>query len=147
MFDRLWFYLLFPGIPGLILCLSLWQMARARAERTRLPVTDFPRPAGWGLSKRTQDLQETVLFNLIMLLATGVIAAVLFAATSNFFNSFVVGSLGSAWFLWRIARTLPVWSDHKLGLMGEQLVGRSLDQLASDELAGDCTETGSVVSD
>jgi hypothetical protein len=124
-----------PGIPVLAFVVWLkWFVARTE-ERYRRPFDDMPRPAGWSLQNRTIDLMDQVLINMMGGIMVGVISFV--AAPSAKGNSTVMliaGFAACSFMLFRSARLLIRARNHRLGFLGEQVVGQILDRLSSDSI-------------
>jgi hypothetical protein len=124
-----------PGIPAAALFCWMWLFARTRDKCSRRPFDDMPRPAGWSLQNRTNDLMEKVLTNFMM---AGMIGAVVWALSLTAKSSPAIfqglGFVFGSFFIWRSARYVHSYSNHRLGLVGEQVVGQILDRLSSDSI-------------
>jgi len=133
--NSLLYLALVPGIPAFVLlCWMKWFVDR-REQRSRRPFDEMPRPAGWSLQNRTAELMEGFTVQLL----SGFMVAALFWAIASFgkwppapilATSFLACSI----LLYRATRLLLSYSNHRLGLLGEQVVGQILDQLATDSV-------------
>lgn len=130
--EKLWFLLLFPGLPtiGCLLWLRWW-VAR-RNKKSRRPFRDMPRPAGWSLQQRTEELANDLLFYLMVISFIGIMAWMLYAMTNSFATAALFGLFASVWPLLQLRKTAHRLANHRLGLLGEQIVGGILDRLSSD---------------
>lgn len=135
MTETLAYLLCVPGIPLAGFFVWLVGFARKTGEETRLPFDAMPRPAGWSLQLRCSDLLEKVQFHLLLGLFSGVIFA--YAASIAKVTpaiSLSIGMIASGAFLFHASRLFLRYRNHRLGLLGEQVVGRLLDHAACDTI-------------
>ena len=135
MFDAFWYILITPGIPTLVFVAWLhWYLAR-RDQRSRRPFEEMQRPAGWSLQNRMSDLMDH--FTMYFLGGFTMATVVSVTAVSNKESTPVmlgIGLLICSVLFYRAGGYVLRYSNHRLGLLGEQVVGRTLDQLASDAI-------------
>ena len=133
--NSLSYLIIVPGIPAAALSAWMWLHVRNREKRSRRPFDEMPRPAGWSLQNRTNALMEEFTMNFM---AAVMIGAVAWALSSSLKSSPALfqglGFIGSSLFFWRSARYIVRFSNHRLGLVGEQIVGQILDRLSSDSI-------------
>jgi len=93
---------------------------------------EMQRPAGWSLQIRQDELNERLLFSVLMMIAGGVIFS-LVATSANKINlpTIVFGIIYSSIMAWRTGSVAILLGHYTLGLRGEQLVGQALDRLSS----------------
>jgi len=95
----------------------------------------MPRPAGWSLQQRTADLMESFTVNLL----GGFVVSAVFWATAALGKASSpmmpgIGFIACSVLFYRATRLILSYSNHRLGLLGGQVVGRILDQLSSDSV-------------
>jgi hypothetical protein len=131
----LWYLAIAPGIPTLLLLVWMKRFAHRRDQRSRRPFEEMPRPAGWSLQQRTADLMESFTVNLL----GGFAVSTTFWAIAAFgkgspYVMLGTGLIACTVLFYRAFRLIWNYSNHRLGLLGEQLVGRILDQLSSESI-------------
>lgn len=132
--ENLWHLLFIPGIPMAVAFLWPVLWAKKRNKRSRRPFNDMPRPAGWSLQERTQDLLLAAMLEGILLITLG-----LFIGLSGHLENpspviIAFATAGSLFFGVRLRNKLIAFANHSLGLQGEQLVGSVLDRLSSESI-------------
>lgn len=131
----LMYLLLVPGIPLAVFCLWIWWFMRRLDKKSRRPFEDMPRPAGWSLQRRTNDLMEEALINaMAAMMAGGIFWAFAHTVTGTPWVILMIGLVACSIMLVRSARFLVRARNHRLGLVGEQVVGQILDGLSSDSI-------------
>jgi hypothetical protein len=135
MLHQLWFLLVVPGLPLGGLLLWMHATARKREQQFRRPFDDMLRPAGWSLQKRTADLWESLSEDMMLCMITAVAAwAVWLSKNDLFWTALILGLISCSFFILRAkSRVIKYW-NHRLGLLGEQVVGLILDRLSSDSI-------------
>ena len=103
-------------------------------RKSRRPFDEMPRPAGWSLQNRTADLMDQVLFNVMVAIMAGVVFCITAQSVKGNPVMMAVGFAVCSIILFRAARLLLRARNHRLGLLGEQVVGQILDQLSSDSI-------------
>ena len=133
MLYQLWFLLIVPGLPIGGLLLWMHATARKREQQFRRPFDDMLRPAGWSLQKRSADIWESMTEDLMacMLAALGA-WAVWLSNKDMFWTALILGLISCSYFTLRAKRWVLEYSNHRLGLLGEQVVGQILDRLSSE---------------
>lgn len=135
MLHQLWFLLVVPCLPlGVLL---LWMRANAlkREQQFRQPFDEMPRPAGWSLQKRADALWESISEDLMACIVSGVAAwALLLSNRIPPWIALFLGLITCSYFALRAKRRILEYSNHRLGLLGEQVVGLILDRLSSDTI-------------
>jgi len=133
--NSLWYLAIVPGIPTVALLVWLKWFVHSRHKRSRRPFEEMPRLAGWSLQNRTATLMEDFTIYFMMTLLTG---AVFWALTINTKGSpavyLSVGFVACCVLFYRATRSILSYVNHRLGLLGEQVVGQILDQLSSDSI-------------
>lgn len=132
MLSGMWFLLIVPGVPLGVLLFWIWKWVKRRDEVSRRPFKNMPRPPGWSLQSRTEDLMANLITLTTMLLATGVIAWAIFVPRGNWLTGLFFGLAVSGAILHWIRKNLIRYVNCKLGLMGELVVGGVLDRLSSE---------------
>jgi hypothetical protein len=95
----------------------------------------MPRPAGWSLQQRTADLMESFTVNLLGgFTVSGVFWAIAAHGKASPSVMLGIGFIACSVLFYRATRFILSYSNHRLGLLGEQVVGRILDQLSSDSV-------------
>lgn len=135
MLHQLWFLLIIPGLPLGGLLLWMHATARKREQQYRRPFDDMLRPAGWSLQKRSADLWESMTEDLMACMLAGVGAwAVWLSNRDLLWTALILGLISGSYFALRAKRRVLEYSNHRLGLLGEQVVGQILDQLSSNSI-------------
>ena len=133
MLHQLWFLLIVPGLPLGGLLFWLHATARKREQQFRRPFDDMLRPAGWSLQKRSAALWESMTEDLMACMLSAVGAwAVWLSNKDMFWTALILGLISCSYFTLRAKRRVLEYSNHRLGLLGEQVVGQILDQLSSN---------------
>lgn len=108
-----------------------WFLAK-RDQASRRPFDEMPRPPGWSLQQRANDLIFDYAWQFMAATLVGVLAWAL--AISGKVNAPVmlgIGLAGCGYLLWRATRTIKRFANHRLGFLGEQVVGQILDQVSA----------------
>lgn len=111
-----------------------WFVKR-RDNRVRRPFEHMQRPAGWSLQNRMSSLMDDFTLNFMFAVMTGMVAWAF--AVSNAGNAHLLllfGFLGCSFFTILGGRKIRAYANHRLGLLGEQVVGQLLDALSSDSV-------------
>ena len=125
--------LLVLGLPIAALLGWIHWFVASRERQSRRPFHEMSRPAGWSLQNRMTDLLMEFLLHYMMATLVGVMAwAYAVLGKVNPWLALTVGFLLCSLLLFRGSRLLLRYGNHRLGLVGEQLVGRILDQHSSD---------------
>lgn len=120
---------LLPGIPlALLYAFYLWWQ-KNRDEKGKSPFESQPRPAGWSLQRRCEDLGLDYLADLCLLFMVGIIGMVTVMVSRSWLAFWAVCLPISGWLCWRIIRSFKNMANCRLGLKGEQLVGVRLEEL------------------
>ncbi len=120
-----------PGLPIAGLLSWMWWWRKRRDQRSKRPFLQMPRPPGWSLQSRTEDLMSDFMLNTMMIALLGGIAWAFYVAQGNLLTSLLIAVPGSAIFLYLARKNLLCYANHRLGLLGEQVVGGVLDRLSS----------------
>jgi hypothetical protein len=124
-----------PGIPTAALCGWIWIFVNKRDKHFRRPFEEMPRPAGWSLQNRMTDLMDRAMMQLMAAFIVGGFAcAFSISATRSPLVYILPGLIACSVFCWRSAVYLKNYANHRLGFLGEQVVGQILDRLSSDSL-------------
>lgn len=135
MLQSLWYLAIIPGIPTVLLLVWMKRFAHRRDQRSRRPFDEMPRPAGWSLQQRTAELMESFTVNLLSGFAvSAVFWAIAALGKASPPMMLGIGFIACSVLFYRATRFILSYSNHRLGLLGEQVVGRILDQLSSDSV-------------
>jgi hypothetical protein len=135
MLSQFWFLFIVPGIPCGALLFWVHGSVKKRDRESRRPFDDMPRPAGYSLQKRTEELWEKISDNLFLCLITGVTAwALLLSGQFPLWAPLILGFVACALWAIRAQRLVIIHANHRLGLLGEQVVGQILDRVCSEEI-------------
>lgn len=129
------YLLIVPGIPMAAFGIWMHWFVRRRERRVRRPFEHMQRPAGWSLQNRMSALMEDFTLNFMFAMMAGLVAWAF--AVSNGRNVVLFLSLGllvCSVFSVFAGRKLCGYANHRLGLLGEQVVGQLLDALSSDSV-------------
>lgn len=133
MHHKIWFLLICPGLPLGILVAWIYRCGWTRDKQSRRPFLDMPRPAGWSLQNKTEKLVDSFTETLMLCVVTGLLAwAIWLSDSSQLVVALAVGLGACSFFAVRVAKTVGVYANYRLGLLGEQVVGQFLDRLSSD---------------
>jgi hypothetical protein len=131
--DDIWYMFLVPGLPVAVFVGWIYWFVSRRDRNSRRPFHEMPRPAGWSLQNRMTDLLGDFLIQYMIAGLIGVVAwALAISGKVNPWLALGLGFMGCSWFLWNASRRLVRYGNHRVGLHGEQVVGRILDHLSSD---------------
>jgi hypothetical protein len=123
--------LLFPGLPLTVLILFIKFRLAGRDSKKRQPFESQPRPPGWSLQQRVEDMTLDGMFYVFGIALFGLLGTGLYTSTGNLFLFLLVGGGGGIFCLVRGTRLMErVWNG-RLGLKGELLVGARLEELRS----------------
>ena len=124
-----------PGIPAVsLLVWTKWFVGRLD-KRSRRPFDDMPRPAGWSLQGRMEDLMSEFTLFFMMAMMTGAVAwAVSFSKPDGAGLFLTAGFLACSILFWKSAKIILRYGNLRLGYLGEQVVGQVLDRLSSDSI-------------
>lgn len=133
--HQLWFLLVVPCLPLGVLLLWKRVTARKRDQQFRQPFDEMLRPAGWSLQKRADALWESISEDLMVCMVSGVAAWALFLSDKiSLWIALILGLISCSYFAMRAkCRILEYW-NHRLGLLGEQVVGLILDRLSTQTI-------------
>lgn len=135
MLNSLWLLLVVPGLPllGFIGWLHWFVAQRDRASRR--PFHEMPRPPGWSLQNRMSDLMSDFTWQFMCGSLIGIVAwALAFSEKIPAWLALGLGFPVCLFFIVRAGRSLLRYMNHRLGLLGEQVVGQTLDRLSSDSV-------------
>lgn len=135
MLSQLWFLLLVPGLPMGGLFFWMLATAKKREQQFRRPFDEMPRPAGYSLQKRTADIMDKFTEDLMMCIVGGVASWAIWLSDKGLhWVALVLGLIYCSIFAYRAKARIITYSNHRLGLLGEQVVGLILDRLSSDSI-------------
>ena len=61
--NKLWFLLFMPGLPIAGLFFWMWRWRTLRDQTSKRPFNQMPRPPGWSLRFRIEDLMSEFVIN------------------------------------------------------------------------------------
>jgi hypothetical protein len=135
MLYQLWFFIAVPGLPLAVLFLWMRSKAKKREQQFRRPFDEMPRPAGYSLQKRTADIMDQFTEDLMLIIFGGIAAwAVWLSDKHLLWVALVLGMVFCSVFAIRAKGRVITYWNHRLGLLGEQVVGLILDRLSSDSI-------------
>ncbi len=135
MLSQMWFLLLVPGLPLGSLLLWIHATAKNRERQFRRPFDEMPRPAGYSLQKRAADIMDKFTDDLMLVMVGGVMSWALWLSDKKLmWLALVPGLIFCSIFAYRAKSRIISYYNHRLGLLGEQVVGLILDRLSSDSV-------------
>ena len=112
---------------------KMW--ASRRDRQLRRPFVEMPRPAGWSLLDRMDELMDAFSTYLMMTMVTGAVCwAVAAFSAGNSAPVLTAGIAACSVFLFLSGKSLIRYSNCRLGLLGELVVGQILDRVSSDTI-------------
>ncbi len=135
MIDRIWIYLLFPGLPMLAL---LWQIRRHNAGQAHLkrPLFSFRRPAGYSLQEKVEHEGESIFLGITAFAVSATLPGIVYTLSPSLELAWLsILVVPCAYFLVRLIKALPEYRNKRFGLLGEQITGAELDALQSNEVS------------
>lgn len=128
-------WMIIIGAPAAVVFFGIVRMKRKYRAEARRPFTGLPlRVAGQSTRLKADDLLDSASDDLLLILI-GPALGLWYGFTSPNSSSLIGGILfifvaaGTAWVGLRLKRKLRESWDFRLGALGEQVVGRELDQL------------------
>lgn len=136
MTSPLWIYLLFPGLPFLVLFFLGRRVLKDREAADR-PFSSMRRPAGYSLQQRADDQWDNVSIWLSLTILTAFVPSMMIIAGEGkgLFGYLIVGTIISSILLHQFWKSFLPLPNYWLGLRGEQAVGGVLDALHGDHVA------------
>ncbi len=135
MLSPLWFLLLVPGLPIGALFFWMRSTAKKREQQFRRPFDEMPRPAGYSLQKQTAEIMDQFTEDLMMCMVGGVVSwAIWLSDKSLLWLALALGVTFCSVLAFRAKGRIVTYWNHRLGLLGEQVVGLILDRLSSDSI-------------
>ena len=113
-----------------------WTVAR-RDRRYRRPFDEMPRPPGWSLQNRMSDLNDNFTMYFMTAIMTGLVLWAMIPQSQGLIILILyllVGLAACSFHFYRSGKLLCRVANHRLGLVGEQIVGSHLDRLSSDSI-------------
>ncbi len=133
--DSLVYLLVVTGLPLAVFLMWITWFVRRADKVSRRPFEEMPRPAGWSLQNRTNDLMEEAFMNAMAALMLGILIwAFADSGKGSPLLLLLIGFVACSLMLLRAASFLLRARNHRLGLYGEQVVGRILDGLSNDSV-------------
>lgn len=133
MIERLWIYLLFPGLPFLLLYIAHRRDTKKRSHLKR-PFYNFRRPPGYGLQKKVDEQWEFISETIMLFVLSATMPAMAYSLGGTFWLAAIVGAFLCIVTLRRLLKGWSLYRASKLGLLGEQIAGAELDALQSREI-------------
>ena len=100
------------GLPVAIFVVRAWLYIRQRNKKSRLPVTDIPRPAGWSLQNRINELGDDLTVSLLVLLLSCGIGGAIYAIGFHLFTAIIGTMPFTIWTLIKVMKVFPSYSKH-----------------------------------
>jgi hypothetical protein len=111
-----------------------WFVSR-RDKQFRRPFDEMQRPAGWSLQNRMDHLMSEFTVNFMMAMMIGMVAwALSFSKSIGTAVCLITSFFVCSFFFWKAAIIIQRYANHRLGFLGEQVVGQILDRLSSDTI-------------
>ncbi|MEM7602677.1 MAG: nuclease-related domain-containing protein [Verrucomicrobiota bacterium] len=128
-----WFYLLFPGLPFLMLALFMHRVAKNRSAAQQ-PVYSMRRPAGYSLRQEADELWEDFATWLSVAVFAAMVPtiAVIMKDGGGMIGSIVAGTIICSLTLWKMWKAYAPLPGYWLGVRGEQATGGELDAMQGD---------------
>lgn len=121
-------------IPIWVLLFMLYRMLKRKSVLFREPFHERPRPAGYSLQRRTEDIWLAMMEWLFYLCFTGIVPVLL---SHLKVVNWVMTALSIPlifYCVFKIKKFFRSYQNHNLGLKGEQLVGMTLDRLSTNDI-------------
>lgn len=135
MLSQLWFLLLVPGLPMGALLFWMQATKKKREQQFRRPFDEMPRPAGYSLQIRAAEIMDKFTEDLTMCMIGGIVAWAIWLSDKRLiWAALVLGLIFCSILAFRAKGRIITYSNHRLGLLGEQVVGLILDRLSSDSI-------------
>ena len=112
--------------------IKMWASRRDRQLRRRF--VEMPRPAGWSLLDRMDELMEAFNAYLMMTMVIGAVCWAIASFAGNAALLLTAGIAACSVFLFLSGKSLIRYSNCRLGLLGELVVGQILDRVSSDTI-------------
>ncbi len=129
-----WFSIAILILSSVAAFLIVYRIKKKKATYFKAPFTTRPRPPGYSLQTRTNDLFLDMFQWFFFITLSGLLP---FFARQDVFLSWtlsVISILGIVYCIKKISEVFKSFERHNLGLKGEQLVGMTLDRLSSNEI-------------
>jgi len=120
------------GLPLAIFLFRIWLAIQKRNKTMKFPLGDVPRPAGYSLQKRLNELNDEMLYSMIMFVICSVGGGIVYVSGLSLWWSIAVASPFMVYFMLKLKKLIPQFSNYNLGLVGEQAVGAVLNTLSRD---------------
>lgn len=133
MSERIWIYILFPGVPLLVLFL-FHRQEKKRKEQQRSPFCRYRRPAGYSLQQALDAKWDQCQEVLFVVAFTAVLPAILYTLGQELWVCLLIGVIATPWPLIQAVKFWKPLHRLRLGLLGEQVTGAELDSLQSDDV-------------
>ena len=135
MEELVWSLIIILAIPAVVMIGWLkWTVAR-RDRRYRRPFDEMPRPPGWSLQNRMSDLLDDFTEHFMTAIITGLVMWAMTLKFPDFIILFrLIGFFACSFLFYRSGKIMLRVANHRLGLVGEQIVGSHLDRLSSDSI-------------
>ena len=123
------------GLPVIGFTIWVEWFVKRRDHKSRRPFDEMPRPPGWSLNERMQDMMSryVVQFMCSTMISVFAWALLLYGKIPSVYI-YMFALPASILMLVIASRTLVSYANHRLGLLGEQVVGQVLDQISGPEL-------------
>lgn len=134
LFIKPLLYLAFGLVPVFLLGSFSLLVGKRRKAKTRIPIREnLPRPAGYSLQIKIQELDETLTIHAVSLIVVGAYVGYIFIETEMLAAAIVIGLIYVSYFFLGGVRTAKKLGNYRLGLLGEQAVGACLTELIADD--------------
>jgi hypothetical protein len=108
---------------------------KKREQQFRRPFDEMQRPAGYSLQIRAADIMDKFTEDLMMCMIGGVVAWAIWLSDKRLiWVALVLGLIFCSIFAFRVKGRIITYWNHRLGLLGEQVVGLILDRCCSDTI-------------
>ena len=127
-------FVILAAIPLLPLIVYFFLDRRNRLKRSVIPIrVDLPRPAGFSLQKKIEELEDTILSYSIGLFMAGIYIAYLVVEQDLYIVGFALALIYIPYFSYSCARSGREQRNYRLGQLGEQAVGACLAELTGKD--------------
>ncbi len=139
MLDQYLPLILFPLIALAPVLLMLKRIRDTREKQTSFPLAKgdlVPRPAGWSLRERTEELSDLLgQWFMALIIVPAFLGYACVVSKQGFWFFLVIVILFTLFVARKIKPLVQMLANYKLGLKGEEIVGTELSRMWSREMA------------
>lgn len=132
MLDNLVVLAFFIITPAVIYMGVIHLQFRKMRTLSRIPIKEIPRPPGWSLQKRVEELTDQISTYSLVLIGGNAVGGIMYLSGDGLVAGLVVSFLCTILSIYKLYRLMPSYANYKLGLTGEQAVGAILNTLSHE---------------